>query len=166
MINIIDGVKQYTNYRKDFTPEERIAYNAYVKGRMNIYFKTDKGKAKARECSKKHYYKIKDEKINNEKINNEKINDTLVKVDNDTLVKVDIKVDNNTLVKVDTLVKVKKYRKNFTQEERTAHNLYSKERMGVYFRTEKGKAKAVEHSRKQYLRKKEKKINDALEKIE
>jgi len=54
MLNVINGVKQYTNYRKDFTPDERIAYNNYVKERMTIYFKTDKGKAKAKEHNQKY----------------------------------------------------------------------------------------------------------------
>jgi hypothetical protein len=77
MVNIINGVKQYTNYRKDFTPEERTAYNAYVKGRMTLYFKTEKGKAKASEHNKKQYYKRK-EKTYNEEL--QKIRDTLGKI--------------------------------------------------------------------------------------
>jgi peptidoglycan hydrolase CwlO-like protein len=85
MINIIDGVKQYTNYRKDFTPDERIAYNNYAKGRMLIYFKTDKGKAKVKEHNKKLYNKKKEQKKVNEEL--KKVNEELEKV-NEELEKV------------------------------------------------------------------------------
>lgn len=44
--------KNITNYRKDFTPEERAAYNAYVVSRMKIYYKTDKGKQVAQRNNK------------------------------------------------------------------------------------------------------------------
>ena len=44
--------KNITNYRKDFTPEERAAYNAYVVSRMKIYYKTPKGKEVAAKNNK------------------------------------------------------------------------------------------------------------------
>jgi ABC-type uncharacterized transport system ATPase subunit len=44
--------KNITNYRKDFTPEERALYNAYVVTRMKIYYKTDKGKESAERNTK------------------------------------------------------------------------------------------------------------------
>lgn len=36
MVEIIDGVKQYKYYRKDFTDEERAVYNKYVSNRMCV----------------------------------------------------------------------------------------------------------------------------------
>jgi hypothetical protein len=61
MVEIIDGVKQYKYYRKDFTDEERAVYNKYVSNRMCVYFKTEKGKLKASENNRKQYYKKKEE---------------------------------------------------------------------------------------------------------
>lgn len=61
MVEIIDGVKQYKYYRKDFTDEERAVYNKYVSNRMCVYFKTEKGKLKANENNRKQYYKKKEE---------------------------------------------------------------------------------------------------------
>ena len=61
MVEIIDGVKQYKYYRKDFTDEERALYNKYVSSRMCAYFKTEKGKLKANENNRKQYYKKKEE---------------------------------------------------------------------------------------------------------
>jgi hypothetical protein len=63
MVNIIDGVKQYKYYRKDFTEEERALYNQYVSNRMCAYFKTEKGKLKANENNRKYYYKKKEEAL-------------------------------------------------------------------------------------------------------
>lgn len=60
MVEIIDGVKQYKYYRKDFTDEERAVYNKYVSNRMCVYFKTEKGKLKANENNRKQYYKKKE----------------------------------------------------------------------------------------------------------
>lgn len=60
MVEIIDGVKQYKYYRKDFTDEERAVYNKYVSNRMCVYFKTEKGKLKANENNRKYYYKKKE----------------------------------------------------------------------------------------------------------
>jgi len=64
MVNIINGVKFYKYYRKDFTDEERALYNQYVSDRMCVYFKTEKGKLKASEHNKKYYHKKKEEQIN------------------------------------------------------------------------------------------------------
>lgn len=61
MVEIIDGVKMYKYYRKDFTDEERALYNQYVSNRMCVYFKTEKGKLKANENNRKYYYKKKEE---------------------------------------------------------------------------------------------------------
>lgn len=47
MEDIKQKPKNITNYRKDFTAEERAAYNAYVVSRMKVYYKTDKGKQAA-----------------------------------------------------------------------------------------------------------------------
>jgi hypothetical protein len=63
MVNIIDGVKQYKYFRKDFTEEERASYNQYVSNRMCAYFKTEKGKLKANENNRKYYYKKKEEAL-------------------------------------------------------------------------------------------------------
>ena len=57
-----------TNYRKDFTPEERIKYNEYVKQRMRIYHASDKAKA-----NRQAYYQLK------KKINQEQQSDVCVK---------------------------------------------------------------------------------------
>lgn len=51
--------KNITNYRKDFTPEERIAYNAYVVSRMKVYYKTPKGKQVAAKNNKIYFEKKK-----------------------------------------------------------------------------------------------------------
>jgi hypothetical protein len=63
MVNVIDGVKQYKYFRKDFTEEERASYNQYVSNRMCAYFKTEKGKLKANENNRKYYYKKKEEAL-------------------------------------------------------------------------------------------------------
>ena len=63
MVNIIDGVKQYKYFRKDFTEEERASYNQYVSNRMCAYFKTEKGKLKANENNRKYYNKKKEEAL-------------------------------------------------------------------------------------------------------
>lgn len=54
--------RNITNYRKDFTPEEKAEYNAYVVSRMKVYFKTDKGKEVAARNTKNHLEKKKLEK--------------------------------------------------------------------------------------------------------
>ena len=59
MVNVIDGVKLYKYYRKDFTEQERALYNQYVSNKMCIYFKTEKGKLKANENNRKYYHKKK-----------------------------------------------------------------------------------------------------------
>lgn len=49
-----------TNYRKNFTPEERAQYNAYCCKRMTEYFHTPKGKEKQKEMNRKAYLKRKE----------------------------------------------------------------------------------------------------------
>ena len=49
-----------TNYRKNFTPEEKAQYNAYCVGRMTAYFNTPKGKEKQKELNRKAYQKRKE----------------------------------------------------------------------------------------------------------
>lgn len=51
-----------TNYRKNFTQEERDAYNTYCVGRMTAYFNTPKGKEKQKENNKLQYQKRKAKK--------------------------------------------------------------------------------------------------------
>ena len=51
-----------TNYRKNFTDEERKAYNAYCVGKMTAYFNTPKGKEKQKENNKLQYQKRKAKK--------------------------------------------------------------------------------------------------------
>ena len=46
--------RPFTNYRKDFTPEEKVKYNEYVRQRMRVYHDSDKGR-KARAA----YYQLK-----------------------------------------------------------------------------------------------------------
>ena len=53
MEDIKQKPKNITNYRKDFTPEEKAAYNAYCVSRMSIYLKTENGKAVAARNTKK-----------------------------------------------------------------------------------------------------------------
>ena len=43
-----------TTYRKDFTPEEKVKYNEYIKQRMRVYHDSEKGR-KARAA----YYQFK-----------------------------------------------------------------------------------------------------------
>lgn len=49
-----------TNYRKNFTPEEKAQYNAYCVERMTAYFNTPKGKEKQKEMNRKAYQKRKE----------------------------------------------------------------------------------------------------------
>lgn len=58
--------KNITNYRKDFTPEEKAAYNAYVVTRMKIYQKTENGKQVAARNTKNYLEKKKLEAVNNQ----------------------------------------------------------------------------------------------------
>jgi len=74
MVNVIDGVKLYKYYRKDFTEQERALYNQYVSNKMCIYFKTEKGKLKVNENNRKHYHKKKLMKLQME-INENEINE-------------------------------------------------------------------------------------------
>jgi len=60
--------KNITNYRKDFTPEEKAAYNAYVVTRMKIYQKTENGKQVAARNTKNYLEKKKLEAVNNQMI--------------------------------------------------------------------------------------------------
>jgi hypothetical protein len=60
--------KNITNYRKDFTPEEKAAYNAYVVTRMKIYQKTENGKQVAARNTKNYLEKKKLEAVNNQTI--------------------------------------------------------------------------------------------------
>jgi hypothetical protein len=60
--------KNITNYRKDFTPEEKAAYNAYVVTRMKIYQKTENGKQVAARNTKNYLEKKKLESLNNQMI--------------------------------------------------------------------------------------------------
>ena len=57
MEDIKQKPKNITNYRKDFTPEEKAAYNAYCVSRMSIYLKTENGKAVAARNTKKYLEK-------------------------------------------------------------------------------------------------------------
>lgn len=43
-----------TTYRKDFTPEEKVKYNEYIRQRMRVYHDSEKGR-KARAA----YYQLK-----------------------------------------------------------------------------------------------------------
>lgn len=52
--------KNITNYRDNFTPEERKEYNAYCCKRMTAYFNTPKGKEKQKEMNRKSYLKRKE----------------------------------------------------------------------------------------------------------
>ena len=58
--------KNITNYRKDFTPEERAAYNAYVLTRMKIYHQTENGKKVAARNTMNYLQKKKLESLNNQ----------------------------------------------------------------------------------------------------
>jgi len=58
--------KNITNYRKDFTPEERAAYNAYVLTRMKIYYQTENGKKVAARNTMNYLQKKKLEASNNQ----------------------------------------------------------------------------------------------------
>jgi hypothetical protein len=58
--------KNITNYRKDFTPEERAAYNAYVLTRMKIYYQTENGKKVAARNTMNYLQKKKLEALNNQ----------------------------------------------------------------------------------------------------
>jgi hypothetical protein len=60
--------KNITNYRKDFTPEERAAYNAYVLTRMKIYYQTENGKKVAARNTMNYLQKKKLEAVNNQMI--------------------------------------------------------------------------------------------------
>ncbi len=46
-----------TTYRKDFTDEERIAYNKYMVSRMQIFRKTDHGREIVNANNRKAYQK-------------------------------------------------------------------------------------------------------------
>jgi len=48
-----------TTYRKDFTDEERIAYNKYMVSRMQVFRKTDRGREVVNANNRKAYYKRK-----------------------------------------------------------------------------------------------------------
>lgn len=48
-----------TYYRKDFSPEERVRYNKYVKDRMKVYHAKDEVKAKRTIYEKERYQKKK-----------------------------------------------------------------------------------------------------------
>lgn len=48
-----------TTYRKDFTDEERIAYNKYMVSRMQVYRKTDHGRDVVNANNRKAYQKRK-----------------------------------------------------------------------------------------------------------
>jgi hypothetical protein len=48
-----------TTYRKDFTDEERIAYNKYMVSRMQVFRKTDHGREVVNANNRKAYYKRK-----------------------------------------------------------------------------------------------------------
>jgi hypothetical protein len=52
--------KNITNYRNNFTPEERAEYNAYCCQRMTVYFNTPKGKEKQKEINRKAYQRRKE----------------------------------------------------------------------------------------------------------
>lgn len=57
-----------TNYRKNFTPEEKAQYNAYCCKRMTEYFHTPKGKEKQKELNRKAYQKRKERLLANRPI--------------------------------------------------------------------------------------------------
>ena len=48
-----------TTYRKDFTDEERIAYNKYMVSRMQVFRKTEHGREVVNANNRKAYYKRK-----------------------------------------------------------------------------------------------------------
>jgi|APGre2960657404_1045060.scaffolds.fasta_scaffold02887_2 hypothetical protein len=48
-----------TTYRKDFTDEERIAYNKYMVSRMQVFRKTEHGRQVVNANNRKAYYKRK-----------------------------------------------------------------------------------------------------------
>ena len=48
-----------TTYRKDFTDEERIAYNKYIVSRMQVFRKTEHGRQVVNANNRKAYYKRK-----------------------------------------------------------------------------------------------------------
>ena len=48
-----------TTYRKDFTDEERIAYNKYMVSRMQVFRKTDHGRDVVNANNRKAYQKRK-----------------------------------------------------------------------------------------------------------
>ena len=56
-----------TTYRKDFTDEERIAYNKYMVSRMQVFRKTDHGRdvvnAKNRKAYQKRKAKLLEERL-------------------------------------------------------------------------------------------------------
>lgn len=60
-----------TTYRKDFTDEERIAYNKYMVSRMQVFRKTDHGREVVNANNRKAYYKRKAKLL--EEKENEKI---------------------------------------------------------------------------------------------
>ena len=49
-----------TTYRKDFTDEERIAYNKYMVSRMQVFRKTEHGREVVNANNRKAYYKRKE----------------------------------------------------------------------------------------------------------
>ena len=68
-----------TTYRKDFTDEERLAYNKYMVSRMQVFRKTEHGREVVNANNRKAYYeenadKIKNAKIEYRQLNKEKIN--------------------------------------------------------------------------------------------
>ena len=54
MDNITENITIPKRYRKDFTPEEKVKYNEYIKQRMRVYHDSEKGR-KARAA----YYQLK-----------------------------------------------------------------------------------------------------------
>lgn len=60
-----------TSYRKDFTDEERIAYNKYMVSRMQVFRKTEHGRQVVNANNRKAYYKRKAKLL--EEKENEKI---------------------------------------------------------------------------------------------
>jgi hypothetical protein len=52
-----------TTYRKDFTPEEKVKYNEYIKQRMRVYHDSEKGR-KARAA----YYQLKKQESKSNKV--------------------------------------------------------------------------------------------------
>lgn len=75
MVAVIDGVKQYTYYRKDFTEDERVAYNKYVSKRMCVFFKTEKGRQLANENNRNFRHKKKLAKLDATEVEAEKVED-------------------------------------------------------------------------------------------